>query len=145
MCRCTASWGGPDCSFLLVQATYETDENGGDGDDPAIWIAPGDTGNSRIITTTKSVLGAGFGVFDLTGKKLQTVEAAEPNNVDVIYGFRAGNRTVDLVFAACRGDDTLWYDIMHPIRYYSWEKKPLDLVACGPTEQPETVAASRSL
>lgn len=112
VCKCVSPWGGPDCSFLLVEAAYETEENGGDGDDPAIWIAPGgsnNTGNSRIITTTKSELGAGFGVFDLTGKKLQTVEAGEPNNADVIYGFRAGNRTVDLVFAACRSDNTLWY------------------------------------
>lgn len=110
VCSCTAPWGGPDCSFLLVHAKYETDENGGDGDDPAIWIAPGNkTGSSRIITTTKSELGAGFGIFDLAGKKIQTIAAAEPNNVDVIYGFTAGNRTVDLVFAACRGDNTLWY------------------------------------
>ncbi|KAH8150331.1 uncharacterized protein LAJ45_05542 [Morchella importuna] len=87
---------------------YETDPNGSDGDDPAIWIAPGNsTENSRIITTTKSELGAGFGVFDLTGKKLQTMAAEEPNNVDVIYDFPVGNRTADLVFAACRGDNTL--------------------------------------
>jgi 3-phytase len=109
VCSCTEPWGGPDCSFLLVQAKYETDPNGSDGDDPAIWIAPGNsTENSRIITTTKSELGAGFGVFDLTGKKLQTMAAEEPNNVDVIYGFPVGNRTADLVFAACRGDNTLW-------------------------------------
>jgi 3-phytase len=107
-CRCDASWAGPDCSFALVRPKYETDPNGEDGDDPAIWISPVSPGASRIITTTKSEEGAGLAVFDLTGKMLQTVSAGEPNNVDVIYGFKAGNRTVDLAFAACRDDNTLW-------------------------------------
>ncbi|KAF6819631.1 3-phytase [Colletotrichum musicola] len=107
MCKCEAGWGGLHCSFLLVEPSYETDQNGADGDDPAIWISPESADKSRIITTTKSTEGAGLGVFDLTGKLLQTIYAAEPNNVDMIYGFRAGNRTVDLAFAACRGDDTL--------------------------------------
>ncbi|RPB05384.1 thermostable phytase [Choiromyces venosus 120613-1] len=108
-CECRPPWGGPDCSFLMVEAAYETDQNGGDGDDPAIWIAPGKTnnGSSRIITTTKSELGSGFGVFDLTGKKLQTFPAEEPNNVDVLYGVKVGNRMVDLAVAACRGDNTI--------------------------------------
>ncbi|KAF9873802.1 3-phytase [Colletotrichum karsti] len=106
-CKCEAGWGGLHCSFLLVQPTYETDQNGADGDDPAIWISPESADKSRIITTTKSTVGAGLGVFDLTGKLLQTIYAGEPNNVDMIYGFQAGNRTVDLAFAACRADDTL--------------------------------------
>ncbi|KAI8265434.1 3-phytase [Colletotrichum sp. SAR11_239] len=106
-CKCQDGWGGLHCSFLLVQPSYETDQNGADGDDPAIWISPEGADKSLIITTTKSTQGAGLGVFDLTGKLLQTIYAAEPNNVDMIYNFQAGNRTVDLAFAACRDDDTL--------------------------------------
>lgn len=107
-CKCDAGWGGLYCSFLLVEPKSETDANGGDGDDPAIWIAPGNKANSRIITTTKSEVGAGLGVFDLNGKLLQTIPAGEPNNVDMIYGFQAGNKTIDLAYAACREDNTLW-------------------------------------
>ena len=107
-CKCEDGWGGLFCSFLLVEPTYETDANGGDGDDPSIWISRKSAAQSRIITTTKSAQGAGLGVFDLAGKLLQTIPAGEPNNVDIIYGFKAGNRTVDLAYAACRKDDTLW-------------------------------------
>ena len=107
-CKCNDGWGGLHCSFVLVQPVTETDANGGDGDDPAIWIAPIDRSKSRIITTTKSEQGAGLGVFDLSGKLLQTIPAGEPNNVDVIYKFQAGDRNVDLAFAACREDNTLW-------------------------------------
>jgi 3-phytase len=93
----------------VVEAIAETDANGSDGDDPAIWISPVDKTMSRIITTTKSEAGEGFGVFDLTGKKVQSITAAEPNNVDVIYNFPAGDKLIDLVYAACRKDNTLWY------------------------------------
>lgn len=107
-CKCASSWAGPECAFILVEPKYETDANGEDGDDPAIWISPKSTNDSRIITTTKSKDDAGLAVFDLKGKKLQQIDAAEPNNVDVIYEFEAGNRTVDLAYTACRDDDTLW-------------------------------------
>jgi 3-phytase len=66
-----------------------------------------DRGLSRIITTTKSAKVAGFGVFNLDGKLLQTIPAGEPNNFDAIYGFQAGQRKVDLAFAACPEDDSL--------------------------------------
>lgn len=108
ICQCRDGWDGPDCSFVAVRAKYETDANGGDGDDPAIWIHPQSAEESKIITTTKSEQGAGFAVFNLKGKMLQHVPASEPNNVDVIYNFTAGSRRVDLTFAACRGDNTLW-------------------------------------
>ncbi|KAI0096429.1 hypothetical protein GGR51DRAFT_29710 [Nemania sp. FL0031] len=106
-CDCEDGWGGLYCAFKTVKPAAETDPNGADGDDPAIWISPINKTMSRIITTTKSEVGAGFAVFDLTGKKLQTVTAAEPNNVDVIYNFPAGDRVIDLVYAACREDNTL--------------------------------------
>lgn len=108
VCKCEAGWAGPDCSFVAAKAKYETEANGGDGDDPAIWIHPLQPDQSRIITTTKSQDGEGFGVFDLEGKLLQHSTAPEPNNVDVIYGLPIGNGTVDLAYAACRGDNTLW-------------------------------------
>ena len=106
-CECIGTWGGPNCTFLEVEPKRETDAYGGDGDDPAIWISSSGTAHSRIITTIKSEEGAGLAVFDLEGKNMQTFNAGEPNNVDIIYNFQAGNRTVDLAFAACREDDTL--------------------------------------
>jgi 3-phytase len=107
LCKCDPGWAGPDCSFVAVKAKYETEANGGDGDDPAVWVHPSQPDQSRIITTTKSQGGEGFGVFDLTGKLLQHSTASEPNNVDIIYGLSVGNRSVDLAYAACRGDNTL--------------------------------------
>ncbi|KAF2707808.1 thermostable phytase [Pleomassaria siparia CBS 279.74] len=108
-CKCNAGWGGLYCSFLEVAPKSETDANGGDGDDPAIWISPKSKSASRIITTTKSGAGAGLGVFDLNGKLLQQIAAAKPNNVDIIYGFQAGERKIDLAYAACRADNTLCF------------------------------------
>lgn len=108
VCECKDGWTGPDCSFVAVKAKYETEANGGDGDDPAIWIHPTSSDQSKIITTTKSDKGEGFGVFDLQGKLLQHLTAEEPNNVDIIYNFTVGNRKTDLAYAACRGDNTLW-------------------------------------
>lgn len=107
-CSCDAGWGGLHCSFLLVEPSYETDANGGDGDDPAIWISPVAPELSRIITTVKSEREAGLGVYDLQGKLVQAFPAPQPNNVDMIYGFQAGNRRVDLAFAGCRTESTLW-------------------------------------
>ena len=107
-CKCDAGWGGLHCSFLVVEPSYETEAHGADGDDPAIWISPEDPEMSRVITTTKSTDGAGLAVFDLKGKLVQHMPAGEPNNVDMIYDFSIGDRKVDLAFAACREDDTLW-------------------------------------
>ncbi|KAI1169367.1 hypothetical protein F5B18DRAFT_20620 [Nemania serpens] len=106
-CNCDEGWGGLYCAFKVVRPVAETEANGGDGDDPAIWISPLNKTMSRIITTTKSEAGAGLGVFDLTGKRVQTITAAEPNNVDVIYNFLAGDKFIDLAYAACREDNTL--------------------------------------
>lgn len=108
ICKCAPGWAGPDCSFKAVQAKYETAANGGDGDDPAIWIHPTRPDQSRIVTTTKSEEGAGFSIFDLKGNLLQHVSGEEPNNVDVIFNFTLGAEKTDLTFAACRGDNTLW-------------------------------------
>ncbi|KAI8626306.1 phytase [Xylariaceae sp. FL1651] len=106
-CNCDEGLGGLNCGFKAIKAVAETDANGSDCDDPAIWISLVNKTLSRVITTTKSEIGAGFGVFDLTGKKLQTITAGEPNNVDVIYNFHAGDRFIDPVYVACREGNTL--------------------------------------
>ncbi|KAK6514689.1 hypothetical protein TWF281_004886 [Arthrobotrys megalospora] len=107
-CTCKAPWTGEKCATLAVPARYETEESGGaDGDDPAIWIHPTDKSKSRIITTVKSEVGSGLGVYDLTGKRTGGTSGGEPNNVDILYGVPFGNRKVDLTVAACRDDNTI--------------------------------------
>ncbi|UZP40806.1 hypothetical protein NXS19_008622 [Fusarium pseudograminearum] len=96
-CKCDKGWGGLHCSFVLVEPTYETESRPGDGDDPAIWISPEGPEKSRIVTTMKSGKEAGLGVFDLKGNLVQTFSAGEPNNVDMIYGFKAGDRRLILL------------------------------------------------
>ncbi|KAH8597188.1 hypothetical protein B0O99DRAFT_618200 [Bisporella sp. PMI_857] len=106
-CECNAPFTGDDCSVFSVTAVYETDASGADGDDPAIWLAADPT-VSRIITTTKSEDNPGLTLFDLEGNKLQSISASEPNNVDIIYSFPLSpNKTTDLAYAGCRGDNTL--------------------------------------
>ncbi|MGW5158614.1 phytase [Nonomuraea wenchangensis] len=92
-------------------ALYD-DEAGGNsnGDDPAIWVHPSDSGKSVVVTTAKE---GGLNVYDLDGRPLQHIAAPaapgpddEPgrfNNVDVTYGF--GGR--DLAIVSDRGRDTL--------------------------------------
>ncbi|KAK6498306.1 hypothetical protein TWF481_010897 [Arthrobotrys musiformis] len=107
-CTCVSPWTGDKCATLAVPAKYETEESGGaDGDDPAIWIHPTDKSKSRIITTVKSEVGSGLGVYDLRGKRIGGVSGGEPNNVDVLYGFDLAGRKVDLAVAGCRADDTI--------------------------------------
>lgn len=63
--ECASPWSGPGCSFLLVQAAYETEDNGGGGG-PAIWVSLGgrnNIGNSRIIKAMESGPGTGSGVL----------------------------------------------------------------------------------
>ncbi|KAF3937149.1 3-phytase [Dactylella cylindrospora] len=107
-CTCKTPWTGEACATLGVPAHYETEESGGaDGDDPAIWIHPTDKTKSKIITTIKSEVGSGLGVFDLTGKRTGGASGGEPNNVDILYGFEFSDRRIDLTVAACRADNTI--------------------------------------
>lgn len=111
VCKCRSPYTGPSCSVLSVLPKYETEAGGADGDDPAIWItAENDKSQSRVITTTKSEDNPGLSVFDLRGKKQQFLAAEEPNNVDIIYSFPFGDKgeKIDLAYAGCRGDNTLW-------------------------------------
>lgn len=73
----------------------------GDADDPAIWVHPSDAGRSLIIGTDKRA-GALY-VYNLKGQVVQVVRGLRrPNNVDVEYGLRLGNRRVDIAVATER-------------------------------------------
>jgi 3-phytase len=92
-------------------ALFDDDAGGNsNGDDPAIWVNPSDSGDSVVITTAKE---GGLFVYDLDGRQIQHVAAPaapgpddEPgrfNNVDVTYGFDRR----DLAVVSDRGRDIL--------------------------------------
>lgn len=72
-----------------------------DADDPAVWIHPTDPSKSVIIGTDKGVKG-GLYVWDLHGKQIQYVPLVRPNNVDVCYGMKLGERMVDIAVTDLR-------------------------------------------
>lgn len=80
-----------------VKPVFVTDSVIHDTDDPAIWINPSDPSQSLIIGTDKDAEGALY-VFDLSGKKIDSLIVRglqRPNNVDVAYGLKMGDRLVD--------------------------------------------------
>jgi myo-inositol-hexaphosphate 3-phosphohydrolase len=81
----------------------------GDSDDPAIWVHPSHPGRSLVIATQKD---GGLVVFNMNGKVRQRILPAaygdiRYNNVDLVYGFSLGRRSVDLAVASDRENDTL--------------------------------------
>jgi 3-phytase len=70
-------------------------------DDPAVWIHPQQPELSLILGTDKQ---GGLHSYNMDGSALELVsDAAKPNNVDVLYGFKLDGRTVDLAVASVRG------------------------------------------
>jgi 3-phytase len=81
----------------------------GDADDPAIYVNSTDSAQSLVIATLKD---GGLAVYDLNGQVLQSILPGAPgdvryNNVDLVYGFKLGDRRVDLAIASDRENDTL--------------------------------------
>jgi 3-phytase len=74
-------------------------------DDPAIWVHPTDPQQSLIIGTHKK--GGGLEVYDLSGRRLQSLPDGAYNNVDLRYGMALEHGTVDIVAASNRTDDSL--------------------------------------
>jgi 3-phytase len=69
-----------------------------DPDDPAIWIHPTDPSASLIIGTNKVQAPNGaLVIFGLNGAARQTVAGLDrPNNVDIEYGLKMGEGTIDV-------------------------------------------------
>jgi len=69
-----------------------------DSDDPAIWVNYADPAQSLILGTDKDDNG-GIYVYDLNGKidhSRSVTNLKRPNNIDVEYGLRVGNRHIDI-------------------------------------------------
>lgn len=97
----------PPPTVAIVKPVVETapvSRMGDAADDPAIWVNPADPAQSVIIGTDKQT---GLYVYDLDGKVLQLAADGKMNNVDLRDGFKLGGKTVSLVTASNRTDDTI--------------------------------------
>lgn len=107
-CSVAKNGGNPSASAKPVFATVETEPvaSANDAaDDAAIWVHPTDPARSLIIGTDKK---NGLDVYDLSGKRVQSLPDGRMNNVDIRYDFPlGGGRQVAIVAATNRTDQTL--------------------------------------
>jgi 3-phytase len=75
------------------------DSYGDAADDPAIWVDRANPARSVVIATDKKL---GLNVYDLKGKRLQTLPDGRMNNVDLRDGFMLGGRPTTVVAATNR-------------------------------------------
>ncbi|MEH2024332.1 phytase [Nostoc sp.] len=77
-----------------------------DADDPAIYVNGTNSADSLVLTSVKN---AGLRVYDLSGNLLQTVNPGNIryNNIDLQYGFKLGDQSVDIAVASDRQNDQL--------------------------------------
>ncbi|MCB0632393.1 MAG: phytase [Saprospiraceae bacterium] len=79
-------------------------------DDPAIWVNHQQPSKSMIIGSNKR---GGIATYDLDGQELGYYPVGNINNVDVAYGIRLADKTIDLVGGSNRSDqsiDLFWVD-----------------------------------
>jgi len=106
MSREDATASGPSAAkpvFAAVETEPVQSERDA-ADDPAIWLHPTDPSRSLIIGTDKQ---RGLDVYDLAGKRVQSLPDGRMNNVDLRYGFQLGGQEVAIVAATNRTDRTL--------------------------------------
>ncbi len=86
-------------------AQAAVDQNA-DADDPAIYVNATNSADSLVLTSVKN---AGLRVYDLSGNLLQTVNPGDIryNNIDLQYGFKLGDQSVDIAVASDRNNDKL--------------------------------------
>jgi len=95
-----------------VEGTYD---NGDVADDSAIWINPSDPAHSVVIADDKDPTSGGIAVYDMSGKLLQFRQEGQIGNVDLRQGFRLGGRSVALVAANNRSDNTIRLWTLDPV------------------------------
>lgn len=94
-------------------ALLDNDEQSEDGDDPAIYVHPTDSSKSFVITSVKD---GGLRVYDLGGSLIQKIalDDIRYNNVDILYGFELGGKTVDLAVVSDRRNDKVVFFQIDP-------------------------------
>lgn len=106
-CSIAKNGGRPSASAKPVSASVETEpvaSSNDAADDPAIWVHPTNPARSLIIGTDKK---NGLDVYDLTGKRVQSLPDGRMNNVDLRYDFPLAGGSVAIVAATNRTDQTL--------------------------------------
>lgn len=81
-------------------------------DDPAIWVHPHDPSMSLVIGTNKQL---GLYVYDLEGRLLQALPDGRMNNVDLRDGFTLGGRSVTVVAASNRTNQSIALYLLDPV------------------------------
>lgn len=97
----------PSANAKPVFATVETEpvaSSNDAADDPAIWIHPTDPAKSLVIGTDKK---HGLDVYDLSGKRVQSLPDGRMNNVDLRYEFQLDGASVAIVAATNRTDKSI--------------------------------------
>lgn len=91
--------------------TAPVESPGDAADDPAIWVHPGDPELSLVIGTDKQ---RGLNVYDLDGRLLQALPDGRMNNVDLRDGFAIQGRSLTLVAATNRSDQSIALYLLDP-------------------------------
>ncbi len=95
-----------DAPIVVVSAVIETEPVSSDGDaadDSCVWVHPDDPAQSLIIGTNKD---GSLDVYDLHGKRIQSITGMEPNNVDIRHGL-GPDGSLDLVAFTDRADNSI--------------------------------------
>ncbi|WP_413198645.1 phytase [Nostoc piscinale] len=87
-------------------ALLDDDIQNADADDPAIYVNATNSADSLVLTSVKN---GGLRVYNLSGELLQTFNPGDIryNNIDLQYGFKLGNSTIDIAVASDRENDKL--------------------------------------
>jgi 3-phytase len=95
--------------------TGGTFDNGDVADDSAIWVNSSDPAESVVIADNKDPATGGIAVFDMAGQLLQFRPDGQIGNVDLRQGFPLGGRSVVLVGANNRSNNTIGFWVLDPV------------------------------
>ena len=93
-----------ELSLAPAAETAPVRHRGDAAEDAAIWVNARAPATSTVIATDKQ---GGLAVYDLLGRELQYLDDGEMSGVDLRPGFPLGRRSITLVAASDRSDDTV--------------------------------------